>query len=65
MNLMLAIMADLQDNIIEGAHVLGFLMILLAPFLEGKWTVRRIALSDKRYPRNLNPSNVFPAQVCI
>ena len=53
----------LLKNLVAGSHVIALLMLVLAPFLEGYWPVRRLALSDLRYPRHLQPGAVFPDHV--
>ena len=40
-----------------------YMMLVFAPFLEGYWPVRRLALSDLRFPRHLQPGAVFPDPV--
>ena len=43
-----------------GSHVIALMMLVLAPWLEGTWPVRNLALSDLRLPRHLQPGPVFP-----
>ena len=57
------VVSKLLKNIFAGSHVMALMMLVFAPFLEGYWPVRRLALSDLRFPRHLQPGAVFPDPV--